>query len=319
MRRILTLALLLISVFAVREVRAQQDAMFTKYMFNTLTYNPAYAGYYDYMYASLIHRTQWLNIEGAPTSQSLSLHSPLRNDRVGVGFNLVSDKVGPTYSVGANFAYAYRIPVGEKARLSIGLQVGMLHWRADWTQFALPPDALTDPAFATQPVRNLPNFGAGIFFHTPRFFAGVSANYAGLYRHYYATVGAAIPLNGEDLILRPVILVKNVGLLSKFSKDVAFQTIGAPTVVDLDMSLMFFKQFSLGLAMRGALESFSGKSTLSSGDIWMSYILSNGLRIGAAYDFPLTELNQITTGSFEVMVGYEMNFRSKKIVTPRYF
>ncbi|HMV24589.1 MAG TPA: PorP/SprF family type IX secretion system membrane protein, partial [Saprospiraceae bacterium] len=73
-------------------VFSQQDPMFTKYMFNSLWYNPAYAGSQDHMSISLIHRSQWIGLQGAPTTQTFTIHTPLRNDKVGIGFNLVNDK-----------------------------------------------------------------------------------------------------------------------------------------------------------------------------------------------------------------------------------
>ena len=108
----------------------QQDPMFTKYMFNSLVFNPAYAGSWDHMTIGLIHRSQWVEIEGSPTTQSLTLHTPLRNERIGVGVSLVNDKIGPTNSTGLNLAYAYKIPLG-KMKLSIGLQAGMENYNAD--------------------------------------------------------------------------------------------------------------------------------------------------------------------------------------------
>ena len=110
---------------------AQQDAMFTKYMFNTLVYNPAYAGSYEYLSINALHRGQWWGIDGAPTTQSLSVHTPV-SERVGLGLSLVNDKIGPTGSTQINAVYAYRIPIGP-GKLSIGLQAGVFQRRADWS------------------------------------------------------------------------------------------------------------------------------------------------------------------------------------------
>lgn len=114
---------------------AQQDAMFTKYMFNTLVYNPAYAGSHDHLSINALHRGQWWGIDGAPTTQTLSVHSPV-SDRVGIGLSLINDKIGPTGSTQVNAIYAYRIPLGA-GKLSIGLQAGVFQWRADWSQLNL--------------------------------------------------------------------------------------------------------------------------------------------------------------------------------------
>ena len=312
---------------------AQQDAMFTKYMFNSLSYNPAYAGSKDFMSLGLIHRSQWLGIEGAPNSQTFTAHTPLRNERVGVGLTLANDAIGPTNTMSAQFAYAYRIPVSDGLRLSVGLQGGVENYRADFSQVTLPVE---DPAFGTSPNRWLPNFGAGLFLFGERFYAGVSSPhlveydlrqpddpnvpvYSRRYRHYYASLGAAFPIRGDEIVFKPSMLLKNVGLFSGASSNEAARTIGAPTELDVDASVLFYQKFWVGASLRTAIEVVNDRSSFDSADVWFSVNLNNGMRIGAAYDYPLTALNQVSAGGFEVMLGYEFNFLSDRLVTPRYF
>ena len=333
MRKILTLFALF--CFA-GTLFAQQDAMFSKYMFNSLTYNPAYAGAKDHMSIGLLHRTQWWGIDGAPTTQSFAIHTPLRNERVGVGFNVVNDNIGPTNNFGANVSYAYRIPMGETGKLSIGLQAGVENFRADWNELNLNPDQGPDVAFADNPNMWLPNFGAGIYYYTKYFYAGASvphlveyslrdnANietelYARQYRHYYFTLGGAMPLNGDDLVFKPSMLIKNIGLDRSLRKDEALQNVAAPTEFEVDLSLLFYEAFWIGASYRSSFQRFNGTSSDDSVDIWASYLLKNGLRIGAAYDYTITKLQQPARGSFEVMLGYEFDYETKKTVTPRYF
>ena len=329
----LALALAAVACTA-HQLAAQQDAMFTKYMFNSLSYNPAYAGSKDYMSVGILHRSQWVGFEGAPNSQTATIHTPLANERVGVGFALRNDGIGPTNTVSADFAYAYRIPVGPGWRLSVGLQGGIENWRADWGK--LNTFTPSDQAFEMQPNRWLPNFGAGLFLFSERFYVGLSSPhlieydlrqnddpnieiYSRRYRHYYGAVGAAFPLRGDDIMFKPSILVKDVGLFSKLRKEEIAQTIGAPTEMDVDLSLLFYNTFWVGASFRTALAAFNDRSSYDSADLWVSYNLDNGLRFGAAYDYPLTELNKASVGSFELMLGYEFNFLTKRMVTPRYF
>lgn len=325
---------LLICFFLVgNALNAQQDAMFTKYMFNSLVYNPAYAGAKDHMSIGLLHRTQWWGIDGAPTTQSLTLHTPMKNERVGIGFSAINDDIGPTHTIQANLSYAYRIPVG-KSKLSIGIQGGVMNWRADWSKLSLEDQV--DEAYAeSDPSYWLPNFGAGVYFYNPKFYVGLgvphlieydlretdinTSQWAKQYRHYFFSTGAAFPLNGDMLIFKPSILVKNVGLLSSLSKDEAYQNYGAPTEFDIDLSLLFYQALWVGVSFRSAIEAFDDTSSFDSVDIWASYYLANGLRIGAAYDYTLTKLQGPAEGSFEIMLGYEFNYKSKQLVTPRYF
>ncbi len=317
---------------------AQQDPMFTKYMFNSLTFNPAYAGSKDHMAIGLLHRSQWVGIDGAPVTQSFTIHTPLKNERVGIGFNLVNDNIGPTSNLGLNLAYAYRIPVGDNGKLSIGMQGGVENYRADFTRLTTEDAIGADPAFIENPNRWLPNFGAGIYYYNPKFYAGFSSpqlveyelaqnvvtgngrtTWARQYRHYFLTAGAAIPISGDDLVFKPSFLIKNVSLLSGLRKDAQFQEFGTPTEFDIDMSLFFYQTLWLGLSYRSAFEDFDETSSFDSIDIWASYFLKNGLRIGAAYDYTLTELSQATSGSFELYLGYEFDYNNNKTVTPRYF
>jgi len=332
MRKVVTLALCLFfgGIFA----HAQQDAMFTKYMFNSLVYNPGYAGYYDHMYVGALYRNQWLGIEGAPVTQTFTLHTPLKQKRVGVGINIVNDAIGPIDETRAFASYSYRIPLGGSNTLAVGIQGGMTYWRSNFGELTLQTQ--NDVAFNPTSNKFLPNFGGGILFYNNKFYVGVSSPlliehdlrdekdittlpFAKQYRHYYLATGAAFPLGGDHLIFKPSILIKNVGLFSNLRKDEEFQDIGAPTEFDIDLSLLFFEQFQVGLSFRSALEAFDDRSSYDSADIWMSYLLKNGLRFGAAYDYPLNDLNTVTAGSFEVMVGYQFNYEVAKVVTPRYF
>jgi type IX secretion system PorP/SprF family membrane protein len=331
MKKLLPFILL---AFVGYSVQAQQDPMFTNYMFNSLIYNPGVAGSHDHLTLNALHRTQWWGIDGAPVSNSIIAHTPLRNDRVGVGMSLVTDKIGPTNTVSANLSYAYRIPVGKKARLSIGLQGGLYNWRADWSQIRTSE---TDPVFADMtPNRVLPNFGTGVYFYTKHFTIGAGCPriveydlrdasqgetpvYARMYRHYFFNIGGAFPLRGDQLVFRPMALIKNVGLDSGFRKDPAFSNVGAPTEFNIDMSLFFHKTLWVGTTYRSAVQAFNGTSSNDSVDFWAAWFLSNGLRVGGGYDYTLTKLQGPAGGSFELMLGYEFDYKTKRVVTPRYF
>ncbi|MBI5917203.1 MAG: type IX secretion system membrane protein PorP/SprF [Bacteroidetes bacterium] len=315
---------------------AQQEPMFTKYMFNSLVFNPGYAGSKEYLSLGLLHRTQWYEIDGAPITQSLTAHTPLRNERVGVGFSVVNDIIGPTRTTGANLAYAYRIPFG-KFKLSIGLQAGVENYKADWTSLNIEDP---DPVFQENVNKILPNFGMGLYFYNKNFYFGVSSPHlveydlrnnadvgTGIYarqvRHFYLMTGVAIPLNGDALVFKPSFLWKNVGFDKHLAKLEEFKDIGAPNEFDIDLSLLFQQTLWVGASFRSAFSveplEKPARSSYDSADIWVSFLLKNGMRLGAAYDYPLTELSNVTSGAFEIMLGYEFDFKEKKVVTPRYF
>ncbi len=322
---------------------SQQDPMLTKYMFNTLSYNPAYAGSSEHLSLNILHRDQWLGFnddQGKPVTQVFSMHTPMRGDRVGFGLTASRDVIGVTEQVGLHAQYAYRIPAG-KGSLALGLQGGAYNWRADFSGLALQNAA--DPAFTGDDnmVRNLwiPNFGAGLYFSTPALYFGFSVPhilgsdlrregidpdsdnlFARYYRHYYAMGGVVIKLS-EAVDFKPSFLIKNVGLFGEFRETQGDESIGitAPTEFDIDASLLFNETLWLGVSFRSAFEGFNDISSYDSVDFWMSIQMKNGLRIGAAYDFPLTEISNVSAGSYEVMVGFELEYDKDKIVTPRYF
>jgi type IX secretion system PorP/SprF family membrane protein len=311
---------------------AQQEPMFTKYWFNPLLFNPAYAGSNEHLTINALHRRQWLGIEGAPVTQSLSAHSPFSEGRAGAGIQLMNDKAGATGVFDVHFSYAYRIQIGEAWRLAGGLQAGFGNWRSSWSKLRI--EQPVDIAFQSDYNRWLPNFGAGLYLSNDRFYAGLGcpriveydlrkseqkdAINARNYRHYYTTAGAVFPLNRfESVVFRPSLLLKTTGWFSFLRKNDDFSNIGAPTQLDLDASFLFFQTFWIGAAYRAALERRT--SSDDSADLWAAWQLRNGLRIGGAYDIPLSRIRKTGSGSFELLLGYEFDIKTDKVVNPRYF
>lgn len=330
-KQILYIALFLFAV--VGTTQAQQDPMFTKYMFNPMNYNPAYAGSAGAMDMILLHRQQWWGIDGAPMTQQFNIHSPVKNKNIGLGLNMSLDQVATSRQFNAYGAFAYRIPLNDKGTtmLSLGMQGGVSNWTADWTSLDLQNP--NDPAFQNvQPNLWLPNFGAGLYLQSETWYLGLSSPFlitntlrqnndpnvpvAQQYRHYYLSGGAAIPLGSKDLMFRPSILVKNVGLFIDRNK---LNFVGAPTEVDIDLALMFNQAFWVGASFRSAVEVIGNNSSYDSVDFWVSFRLKNGLRIGAAYDYTLTELQGPAQGSYEVMLGYDLIRYKDKVQHVRYF
>lgn len=320
--------------FSVSVAMGQQDPMFTNYQFNSLVFNPAYAGSNEHLTVNLIHRQQWLGFEGAPVTQSLIAHTPLKSERVGVGLSLVNDKIGPTGTFNMAGSYAYRMQVGKKKnmKLSFGLQASVANWHGDWLDVTVEQG--TDPAFQQNISRWLPNFGAGVYLSSKRFYAGFGCPrllendlrntksdnidlYGKTYRHWYTAVGAIFPIDGDQLIFKPSLLLKSTGLFSSFRSDDRAQNIGSPTALNIDAAFFFRQTFWVGATFRTAVQ-FS-KSSSDSADLWAAWNLRNGLRLGASYDITLSRLQKAAGNSFELMAGYEFDIKVKKVASPRYF
>lgn len=348
-------SLLLVLSSSILRLEAQQDPMFTQYMFNTLAYNPAYAGSKEYLSSNVLYRSQWygwnnrgnglhpdLTTGGAPVTQTFTIHSPL-NERIGVGFSVVNDKIGVTESTVANFSYAYRIPFIE-GKLALAVQGGVLNFRADYADLIALDPLLDDPAFMDlNPNIWRPNFGFGLYYHSDHFYLGISVphllesnlrtrraneplngtNIHRTYQHFYFAMGGAVPIkNNPDFVFKPSLLVKSVGILNELSRQGNnTQVIGAPNEFDLDLSMLLYQSFWIGASFRSSFEVFIEQtSSTDSADIWFGYLMKNGLTIALAYDFSLTKVQDYSVGSFEVSLGYDLNFRdSDSVNSPRYF
>jgi type IX secretion system PorP/SprF family membrane protein len=304
---------LLLYILLVNSVFAQQDAMFTQYMFNGLVLNPAYAGSREVLSATALYRNQWVGIDGAPKTVTFSMHAPVRNEKIGLGIIFCNDRLGITNTNNVGLNYAYRITFKNKAKLSLGLQASVLQYRADFASIAHSfSPSVFDPAFAQVINRWLPNFGTGIYYYTNKFYAGISmpnillnklsesgavfqvGDKASQYRHLFLTTGYVFDLN-KSLKLKPSILVKFVQ--------------GAPVEFDFNANLWLFDMFAVGLSYR----------TRDSIDALFEFQVTPQLGIGYAYDYTLTPLGKYTSGSHEIMLRYEFGFSKTRIITPRYF
>ena len=305
---------ILLIVTASLTSNAQQDPMYTQYMFNTQTINPAYAGTWESIGFMVLARQQWVGLDGAPQTYSFTLQAPLKNERVALGLNLISDQVGLEKRFYMFGDYSYLVQVNEKSNLRLGLKGGFTSYSNDLNAYQTSPSGLTDPAF--QGVINqqlMPNFGVGAFLYGKKYFVGFSIpkiinnqfdndldNYSieSEIRHYYFTAGLVFDL-GENLKFKPTMLTK-----ATFSAET-----GAPVELDLTASFLIKEQFWLG-AMYRTGDSFG---------FIAQWIFDKKLRIGYAVDFTTTNLKNYSSGSHEIMVSYELKFLKEKFVSPRYF
>lgn len=301
----ITLYITFVCLFASGSMMAQQQIMFTQYMSNQLAINPAYAGSHKSISITGLARKQWAGLEGAPSTQTLSIHSPIKNQRVGVGLLVVNDKIGVTKQTGVYNSYSYRIPFNNGGQLSFGLQIGFTAYNA---QFSKVSD--TDPTFAGDVREIHPNVGGGLFYNTELFYVGFSApqliqttfdrnnldSDSKMLRHYFITAGYVFTLN-EQLKLKPNVLVKAVA--------------GAPVQFDLNLNLLIHEIFWVGLSWR-SFESL---------DALLQFQVSEKLQFGYSYDFAnTTELSRVNSGSHEIMVNYRIfNKKRSREDAKRYF
>lgn len=329
-----SILIVLVFFLITQSSKAQQDPMFTKYMFNTLVYNPAFAGAKEHLSVVLLHRDQWVGLEGAPTTQTLTIHSPLKGNRVALGASLVHDKIGATRDIKFTSYYAYRIAFSETSKLSFGLSTTVNNFQADWSDLRL--QSLVDDVFTNSYSKMLFNAGAGIFYYNDLLYLGLSVPQlingslvaperirdpdqlqSMQVRHYYLAGGLILPIN-SSMVFKPSFLIKNSNLFGEFGGRV-HSNVGAPTEFDIDASLLMYDALWVGVSFRSAFERFSNESSTASFDIWAAYYLRNNLNIGVSFDFTLNELSSVSDGSFEIILGYDFAYKTGRILTPRYF
>ncbi|AKA35852.1 type IX secretion system membrane protein PorP/SprF [Flagellimonas lutaonensis] len=308
--------LLLLFCMASPSVFAQQDAQYTQYMYNTLSVNPAYAGSRGQLTFAGLYRSQWVGLDGAPETFTINLHSPIRNSRLGYGISIVNDNIGDgvvqeTY---VDAVLSYTIDVSLDAKLSFGFKAGGNLLSLDYNGLRNFDQEVVDQENIDNQFS--PNFGLGIYYHTDKFYAGVSApnileteyfdnsggdsnsiNFLAAERiNFYVITGYVFDLNG-NLKFKPALLTKAVG--------------GAPLQVDVSASFLFNDRFSFGAAYRwdAAVSGLIG------------FQLTEQLMLGLAYDRETTELGgtQFNDGSFEVFLRFELLKSFQRTVSPRFF
>lgn len=288
---------------------AQQDAQFSMYMFNPLSVNPAYAGSRDALSVTMIGRKQWVNVPGAPSSATLSIHTPLRNEAISLGLSVSQDEIGATKNTGMYADLSYRFQVSAKSKLSFGVKGGLDMFSADFS--GLIVNDPTDEAYV-MPINNqlMPNVGFGIYLHADNdYYVGLSApkllkNNLGdatinsiestQDRHFFLTAGKTFKVNSVIDIV-PSFMVKGV-------ED-------APLAADVNVNFMFYEKLWIGGGYRF-------------GDSWIGnivYHFSPQFRAGYAYDYTTSQLRDFNTGTHEIMLNYDLDFLGKGFRSPRRF
>jgi len=312
MRNFLTTSILLIA--STISLVAQQDAQYTQYMYNTLAVNPAYAGSRGVFSITGLHRSQWVGLDGAPTTQTLNFNTPVSN-RVGVGLSIVNDEIGNGTNQDTYFdaVFSYTVPTSDTGKLSFGLKAGGHLLNIDFTKLANYQMDLNATGQSDIDKKFSPNFGAGIYYHTDKFYAGLSIpNF--LQTEHFDNSGTNNSFLATERMNWYLITgyVFDLSANTKFKPAVLFKAVkGAPLQADASLNFMFNEKFTLGAAYRwdAALSAMFG------------FQISDQFMIGLAYDKETTELGNtaFNDGSFEVLLRYELFNRYKRVITPRFF
>lgn len=284
---------------------AQQDPQYTHYMYNTMSVNPGYAGQRDVLSITGLHRSQWVGIDGAPQTQSLGVHSPLRNENIGLGLSIVNDKLGPATESFIDANFSYTLPVNDNGtEFSFGIKAGLHILRTDWSKGDFRE--IYDNVFQENLSLTSPVIGAGLYLHSDKWYLGLSVpsflttehfsdiqeSVAAERMHFYFIGGYVF--NIDNVKLKPAFLVKAVS--------------GAPLIADVSLNALFNEKLTLGVAYRwdDSVSALAG------------FQITPGMFVGYGYDLTTTGLSNYNSGTHEIMLRFEIQ-KVGRILSPRFF
>jgi type IX secretion system PorP/SprF family membrane protein len=288
-------------------VWGQQEPQYTQYMFNPTVINPAYAGSTGYGSIFSMYRAQWIGLEGAPRTLNLAYHQPIENSRIGVGFNMLHDQIGPANTTFAAVDVSYTIVFANESRLAFGL-------KAAGELFAIDNQKLKnynpeDPFLQQNMINQFsPNVGVGLYYYTDNTYVGLSVprlletrfvdaiafSETKRKQHFYFVAGKVYDLS-YNLKIKPAIVTKVVA--------------GAPLQLDLTTNFLYNERLTFGLAYRwsAALSALVG------------FKVSDRLSIGYGYDRETTRLANFNSGSHELFLQFDLLKNGQKVETTRFF
>lgn len=302
---ILAVFVILITVI---DANAQQDPHYTQYMYNMNVINPAYAGSKENLSFGLLNRRQWVGIEDAPTTYSLSGSLPVGKN-VGAGLSIINDKIGPVEETNVYADLSYTLQLEGDHRLAFGVKGGVTMHRIDFNTIYPTLPNLGDGVFGSgDPKSSIMNIGTGLFYYTNKYYLALSIpnmlrskylNYDGKQfgsevPHYFLTGGYVFDIN-PNVKFKPFFMVKS--------------SFGVRPSFDLNSNFLFNDKFEAGLSYRFQ-DSFGAM---------VNYAILPELRIGYAYDHIVSNLNISTPSSHEIIILFDLNFPKKVSRSSRYF
>lgn len=284
---------------------SQQDSQYTQYMYNTINVNPAYAGTRETFSAFVLHRNQWVGLDGAPVTNTASINTNVGDSKFGVGLSFVNDNIGPTQENAISADIAYIIPLNGEYKLSFGIKATANLYNLDVNKLQVFQQ--NDPEFQSLNGKLSPNFGTGVYFYSDKFYVGASVPNFNKTKYYDA--------NDVSINTKSVNYYLLSGYVFDLSQSVKFKPSflakvdeGAPLQVDVNANFMFNEKFVIG----GSYRLESAVSLLA------GFQFSSNWFLGYGYDLETTKLSNYNSGSHEIFLRYEI-FKNTKISTPRFF
>jgi type IX secretion system PorP/SprF family membrane protein len=296
MKKTNLLLLPLLGLLYTHVIKAQQLPIYSQYMLNDFSMNPAIAGTQDYFNVKSDNRFQWMGITDAPRTYILTFDGPITSQHMGIGTYVYTDITGPTRQTGVTAAYSYHLELNKNLFLSFGISAGLLQFSVDGQAITLIQQ--NDQALVNQYEAALvPDFAAGAYLYSSKFYIGFSApqivpveaklnSFAGandqMVTHFYASAGYKLDL-GNNFRLDPSIEANYVSPV--------------PPQADLGLRLLYMQKFWIG----------GGYRTGDAAYALVGYTYMQNLTFGFSYDYPLTDINKYSTGTTEIYIGIRFN------------
>ncbi len=305
-------------------LQAQKEPQYTQYMYNIGSFNPGYVGTTETPEIIGLYRAQWLSLPGAPRTIRLGTNIPFSNEKMGVGFNIVSDQLGPATQSYIDAAYSYQLNISETTKLSFGIDAGGALLNVDFAKGTFENPG--EPILGRETIKKFyPTVGAGLFLYEDDiwYFGASVPNFLGegVYNQDVAMVvedkiqfnfiGGYVFDLSDNLKFKPAFLLNYID--------------GAPLNTNLSANFLINDAFTVGGSYRfgNAVSALAG------------FQISSSIYMGYAYDYNTNGLGQFNSGSHELILKFylgksdgnsgkgsnakKLKGKPKQIDTPRFF
>jgi len=287
---------------------AQQEAQFTQYIYNPTTLNPGYTGSRLSSMVYFQNRQQWIGLEGAPKNLFLNAQTFFEKRNTGLGFEIQSNTIGPINRNILSFNYSYHLKISDYQSIGMGLKFSNLFLNSNFDLLTLRDQ--NDPYFSNNiENRYNPNFGAGFFFYSDKYYVGLSV--PSLFKTYYYNT-----LNPNELQLEVDDI--NIYLMAGYVFEVgkSLRVKPASLVRYLNGSFIFENSISAQLLDRITIGASyrNGVSLAALAGIQ----LTNTLFFGYSYDSNIGVFN-LNGNSHEIFLRMELVNLKTKVWNARFF
>ena len=308
-------SVLLFSIIGIATVKGQQERQYTQFYVNKMSLNPAYAGEDAIGSITAIYRNQWIGFQGSPQSQLVTLNTPLFSPRVGLGLGISHSKIGLFETWDASMAYSYDLINQKNKSLRIGIQGSIRNFNVDINN---PEIIVTDPGdpslLNVDGAKYYGNFGMGLYMNINQFYFGISSP-----RFFSNTIGVNKDASLTAKEVSHLYLMTGLTLPASDNIDVQANVLGkyvngAPFNMDVNVSFIFSKAFTLGTGFRTGGDKYG-----DSVNAVAQYLFNKKIGIGIAYDYTLSEISNASTGSIEGLLRINFTDNKSNLKNPRFF